>query len=56
MVRTGLHCSPLAHRTIGTIDCGTLRISPGYFNTEEDIANLLVALGEISGGSAMAGD
>ena len=56
MVRTGLHCSPLAHKTIGTIDCGTLRISPGYFNTDQDIANLLVALKEISGESAMVGD
>jgi selenocysteine lyase/cysteine desulfurase len=56
MVRTGLHCSPLAHKTIGTIDCGTLRISPGYFNTDEDIANLLVALKEISGESATVGD
>ncbi|MGQ9632326.1 MAG: aminotransferase class V-fold PLP-dependent enzyme [bacterium] len=47
MVRTGLHCSPCAHRTIGTIDRGTIRISPGYFNTEGDINYLLGALREI---------
>ena len=37
MVRTGLHCAPCAHRTIGTIERGTLRIGLGYFNTEEEI-------------------
>lgn len=36
-VRVGLHCSPLAHQTIGTFPTGTVRISPGYFNTEDDI-------------------
>lgn len=56
MVRTGLHCSPLAHKTIGTIDCGTLRISPGYFNNEQDIDNLLIAIKEVSKKSAMVGD
>ncbi len=30
-VRTGLHCAPLAHKTIGTEDRGTVRISIGYF-------------------------
>ena len=35
--RPGLHCSPLAHRTPGTFPEGALRLSPGYFNTEEEI-------------------
>jgi cysteine desulfurase family protein len=35
MVRTGLHCAPLAHRTLGTMDTGTARFSFGYFNTAE---------------------
>ncbi|SNB45891.1 aminotransferase class V-fold PLP-dependent enzyme [Geobacter sp. DSM 9736] len=39
-VRVGLHCAPCAHRTIGTFPEGTVRVSPGYFNTEEDIALL----------------
>jgi len=37
MVRTGLHCAPCAHRTIGTIERGTLRVGLGYFNTTEEI-------------------
>ena len=31
--RSGLHCSPLAHKTIGTYPNGTVRFSIGYFNT-----------------------
>lgn len=30
MVRTGLHCAPQAHRTIGTIGRGTVRVSPSF--------------------------
>ncbi len=36
-VRSGLHCAPLAHRTIGTFPRGTVRLSPGPFSTDEDI-------------------
>lgn len=35
--RVGLHCSPLAHRSEGTYPQGTLRFSPGPFNTAEEI-------------------
>lgn len=37
-VRAGLHCAPLAHRTLGTLPGGTIRISPGWFTTSEEIA------------------
>jgi selenocysteine lyase/cysteine desulfurase len=46
-VRVGLHCAPLAHRTIGTFPEGTVRVSPGYFNTGADIDRLLEALAAI---------
>lgn len=36
-VRSGLHCAPRAHRAIGSYPIGTLRISPGWFNTLDDI-------------------
>ena len=32
-VRAGLHCSPLAHQTVGTGEGGTVRISVSVFNT-----------------------
>lgn len=36
-VRTGLHCAPAAHRTVGTIESGTVRFSFSPFNTEEQV-------------------
>lgn len=48
MVRCGLHCAPQAHRCIGTVEHGTVRVSPGFFNTEEDIETLVKALYEIA--------
>lgn len=46
-VRTGYHCAPLVHGVIGTINMGTVRISPGYFNTYEDIERLVQAIKDI---------
>jgi len=43
-VRAGLHCAPRAHRTLGTFPNGTLRMSPGWFNTREDIAMFVDAV------------
>jgi len=37
-VRAGLHCAPLAHRTLGTLPGGTIRMSPGWSTTSEEIA------------------
>ena len=48
MVRAGLHCAPQAHRTIGTIDTGTVRIGLGHFNTEDDVDQLLRGLEAIA--------
>lgn len=45
--RTGLHCAPLAHKTIGTDENGTVRLSIGYFNTKDDICFLLDSLNKI---------
>lgn len=46
--RPGLHCAPIAHRTLGTFPEGALRISPGYFNTADDISHTVSALAEIA--------
>jgi cysteine desulfurase family protein len=48
-VRTGLHCAPDAHRSIGTLPSGTIRVSPGLFNTEKDIDALLAAMEKMIG-------
>jgi cysteine desulfurase / selenocysteine lyase len=47
MVRAGLHCSPLAHKTIGTFPQGTLRFSIGSFNTEEEIKYTIESIKKI---------
>ncbi|MGE5454691.1 MAG: aminotransferase class V-fold PLP-dependent enzyme [Methylocystaceae bacterium] len=48
ITRSGLHCTPLAHRTIGTLDLGTCRLSPGLFSTETDIEKVIKAVHTIA--------
>ncbi len=43
-VRAGLHCAPNAHRRIGTIEQGTVRIAPSAFTTKNDADQLLNAV------------
>jgi len=47
-VRTGLHCAPAAHKTMDTFPLGTIRLSPGYFNTTEEIDFTLEAIEKIA--------
>ncbi len=47
MTRSGLHCAPFAHKTIGSFPEGTLRFSIGYFNTENEINYSLEILKEL---------
>ena len=46
--RSGLHCAPLAHKTIGTYPNGTVRLSLGYFNTLEEIKYTVDSLNKIN--------
>lgn len=46
--RPGLHCAPTAHRTLGSFPQGALRISPGFFNTEDEIDLCLEAIGTLA--------
>jgi cysteine desulfurase family protein len=48
-VRIGLHCAPAAHKTIGTFPEGSLRASPGYFTSEDDIGTFIEAVRDIAG-------
>ncbi|MDD6023999.1 MAG: aminotransferase class V-fold PLP-dependent enzyme [Oscillospiraceae bacterium] len=45
--RSGIHCAFTAHETAGTLSTGTLRISPGYYNTEADIMELIQAVEQL---------
>jgi selenocysteine lyase/cysteine desulfurase len=47
-VRIGLQCSPIAHKTIGTFPEGTVRVSPGYFTTDEELDTFLEAVKAIA--------
>ncbi len=47
-VRPGLHCSPYVHRRMGTYPSGALRISPGPFNTEDELNTLIDAILQIA--------
>jgi cysteine desulfurase family protein len=44
ITRSGLHCSPLAHKTAGTFPAGTVRFSFGCETTEAEIDTMLEAL------------
>jgi hypothetical protein len=39
-VRGGLQCAPVAHKTLGTSEQGTVRISTSVYNSAEDIEKL----------------
>ena len=47
-VRGGLHCAPLMHEALGTLDGGLVRVSFSHFNSEKEIDKLLHALQEIA--------
>lgn len=46
-VRAGLHCAPLAHRSAGTIDTGTVRLSLSHWNNREEVRRFLSAMREV---------
>ena len=46
-VRTGLHCAPFAHKSAGTLDTGTVRVSFSDFNTRSEVYRLLTALHDL---------
>ena len=47
-VRSGFHCSPLAHKLLNTGSGGAVRVSFGAFNTKNDVYLLYDAVGDIS--------
>ena len=49
--RAGLHCAPLAHRTCGTLESGTVRISLSCMNTVNEIEKAYEAILDIANSS-----
>jgi cysteine desulfurase family protein len=48
-VRSGVHCAPLMHRALGTLDSGgTVRFSLGVFTTEADVDAAVAAVAELA--------
>ena len=46
-VRTGLHCAPSAHEFIGTLETGTVRVSPSIFNTKQEVDRFINVIKKI---------
>ena len=46
-VRAGLHCAPMAHKRLGTIDIGTVRICCSTFNSRFEADRLLMSVKNI---------
>lgn len=46
-VRAGLLCAPGTHRLLNTFPTGTVRLSPGYFNTVEEIDTVVKAVEKV---------
>lgn len=47
-LRTGYHCAPLAHKTLGTPEGGAVRMSFSVFNTEADVESACREISEIA--------
>jgi selenocysteine lyase/cysteine desulfurase len=48
LTRSGMHCAPLAHQTIGTHPAGTCRLSFGPFTTEAHVRRAAEALATVA--------
>lgn len=46
--RFGLHCAPIAHRTLGSLQTGATRVSLSVYNTMSELAALFQALIELN--------
>ena len=47
-VRAGLHCAPLAHKTVGTLARGAVRASVSAFNSQRDVSALVDAVKKLA--------
>ncbi len=47
-LRAGLHCAPLAHRKLGTLERGTVRFAPSVFTSRQEVEALLKAVKQLT--------
>jgi selenocysteine lyase/cysteine desulfurase len=47
-LRAGLHCAPLMHNYLGTLEKGLIRASLGWNNAESDVDKFLTAIEKIA--------
>ena len=43
-VRSGYHCAPFKHQSLGTLETGAVRVSFSYFNTYQEVEKLVSAI------------
>lgn len=46
-LRCGLHCAPLAHRTLGTYPQGTVRFSFSFSSTPQEVSLAVAAVRKV---------
>lgn len=49
-VRAGVHCAPMIHENLGTLETGAIRVSVGPYNTKEEVDTFIQAMKEIRKG------
>lgn len=54
LCRAGLHCAPEAHRILGSIETGAIRVSLGWASTDEDVDQTLRGVDVIAGAVALS--
>lgn len=54
-LRGGLHCAPMAHKKLGTLERGTVRFSPSVFTTPQEVTALLRTLKAVTAKGAAPG-
>ena len=47
VTRSGLHCAPLTHETLGSSPEGSVRVSPSWFTTEHELERFVDAIVKI---------
>ena len=48
LVRVGLHCAPWAHRCLGSLPGGSVRLSPGCLATPDEMERVVQAVASIA--------